>query len=210
MRPFFNDMKPPFPPTAPQMPDLVDLAQIDPRLKLDIRYADSNNFAGKAVYPAPHGYLHRDAAHALRRAHDRAQAQGYGLQILDAYRPWQVTRYFWEHFPMHRAFLADPELGSRHNRGCAVDLTLFDLKSGQEVEMPSAYDEFTERAHPGYDGGTPLQRQMRDTLRNLMEAEGFSIHPHEWWHFDYRGWEHHPVLDIDFSDLNNPKKTKSP
>ncbi|HXH64884.1 MAG TPA: M15 family metallopeptidase, partial [Mariprofundaceae bacterium] len=121
--------------------------------------------------------------------------------ILDAYRPWHVTRELWEAFPQYRGFIADPAAGSVHNRGCAVDLTLLDAASGREAAMPSGYDEFSERAYPTYAGGDPARLANRDLLRACMEAEGFAVHPREWWHFDHRCWRDHPVLDIDFGDL---------
>lgn len=176
--------------------DLVELGVFDPRLQLDLRYATANNFMARPLYPVARAWLQRPAAEALKRAHDRLRTLGYGLVILDAYRPWQVTREMWDTHPLDRAYLADPLNGSRHNRGCAVDVTLYDLKTGVQVEMPSSYDEFTERAHPDYAGGTLAQRQARDLLRSAMEAEGFSVYQNEWWHFDYRGWQDYPVLNL--------------
>ena len=82
-----------------------------------------------------------------------------------------------------------------------MDLSLFDLATGREVEMPSAYDEMSERAHPGYAGGTPEQRQRRDLLRRAMEAQAFTVEPNEWWHFNYRDWPRYPILDIPFERL---------
>lgn len=175
--------------------NLVDLSQFDPRLKFDIRYAGNNNFMGKALYPVARALLQKPAAAALLRAHDRLRKQGYGLLIFDAYRPWRVTREMWDQHPHYRDYLADPLKGSRHNRGCAVDLTLYDLKTGKQVEMPSAYDEFTERAHPDYQGGSSAALTARDTLRAAMEAEGFKVYENEWWHFDFQGWENYPILN---------------
>lgn len=182
-------------------PDLVDLAASDPRLKLDIRYAGHDNFAGRPLYAQARAWLQRRVAEDLRRAHDRAREHGCGLLILDAYRPWHVTRSLWHEFPQYRGFIADPETGSVHNRGCAVDLTLFDLATGRELAMPSGYDEFSDRACPDYAGGEPSRLTNRDRLRALMEAEGFAVHAREWWHFDHHAWPHYPVLDVDFADL---------
>ncbi len=175
--------------------DLVDLATFDQRLKFDIRYASTDNFMGKILYPVARALLQRPAASALARAHDRLRAAGYGLMIFDAFRPWQITREMWDQHPKHRAYLSDPLKGSRHNRGYAVDVTLYDLNTGKEVPMPSAYDEFTERAHPDYTGGTAEQRQARDLLISAMQAEGFKVYQNEWWHFDFQGWEAYPVLN---------------
>lgn len=181
--------------------DLVNLAAFDPRLVLDIRYASRDNFTGHAIYSLAAAWLQCKAAESLVRAHDRAREKGFGLLILDAYRPWHVTQTFWENYPNYREFVADPATGSVHNRGCAVDLTLVDLVTGNEVSMPSGYDEFTERAYPTYAGGDPKRLANRDTLRAFMEAEDFAVHPHEWWHFDHACWRDYPVLNIDFEDL---------
>lgn len=189
---------PPMPtqPLSNSEPTLVDLADYDKRLKFDIRYAGHHNFTGKPLYPAARALLQKTAADALVRAHTRLQSAGYGLLVFDAYRPWRISRKVWDQHPQHRAFLADPLKGSRHNRGCAVDLTLFDLATGKEVMMPSSYDEFTERAHPDYSGGEETARKARDRLRAAMESEGFRVYENEWWHFDYQGWEQYPLLDI--------------
>jgi len=180
---------------AGRSPDLVDLAAFAPAIQRDIRYATANNFMGKPLYPAARALLQRPAAEALLRAQKRLNAAGYGLLVLDAYRPWQVTRAMWDKFPKDRPYLADPLSGSRHNRGAAVDVTLIDLKSGSEAPMPSGYDDFSERAHPDYTGGTAAQREARDRLRSAMEAEGFAVHSNEWWHFDFRDWQSWPVLN---------------
>ena len=186
---------PPATPNATAKVDLVDLATFDNRLQFDIRYATANNFMTKPLYTSARAMLQRPAAEALTRAHDRLRSAGYGLMVLDAYRPWQITRDMWDKHPLNRAYLSDPLKGSRHNRGCALDITLYDLKTGKEVAMPSGYDEFTERAHPDYTGGTPEQTKARDLLRTAMEAEGFTVYQNEWWHFDYNGWEAYPVLN---------------
>ena len=186
-----------------RQPDLVELIRFDPLLKLDIRYASANNFVGQPVYDSGRAFLQRPAAEALARAHLKARARGYGFLVLDAYRPWEVTRLFWERFPHFRPYLADPAQGSRHNRGCAVDLTLFDLRTGYEIQMPSVYDDFSERAHPGYGGGTASQREARNLLRKLMESEGFSVYENEWWHFDCKEWREYPIMNIHFSDFLN-------
>ena len=182
-------------------PDLVELIKIDPAFKLDIRYAAGNNFAGQPVYDEARAFLQRPAAEALVRVQRKVKEKGYGLMILDAYRPWSVTKLFWDRFPEFREYLADPKKGSRHNRGCAVDLTFFDLKTGKEIHMPSAFDDFTERADPGYQGGTSEQRKARDLLRAMMESEGFKVFKNEWWHFDYKGWQEYPIMDLPFSEI---------
>ena len=184
-------------------PDLVELIKLDPTLHLEIRYATSNNFVGRPVYKQARAFLQRPAAESLIRAHEKLKAQGYGLLIFDGYRPWAVTKLFWDITPLDKKeFVADPQKGSRHNRGCAVDLTLFDLKTGKEVQMPGAYDEMTERSHINYSGGTEESRKLRDILRAAMESEGFVVYDPEWWHYDYRDWQKYPILNIPFSKIH--------
>ena len=179
--------------------DLVELTKLDPTIELDIRYATANNFLSTPVYTRPAAYLQRPAAEALVRVHRALSAQGYGLLIHDAYRPWWVTKVFWDATPpTMREFVADPAQGSRHNRGCAVDLTLYDLRSGRPISMPSVYDEMTPRAYPNYAGGTPTQREHRDLLRRAMESEGFTVYETEWWHFDFNDWRLYPIVNKDF------------
>jgi D-alanyl-D-alanine dipeptidase len=182
--------------------ELVELIRLDPTFKLDIRYASSDNFLGRPVYPEARGFLQRPAAEALVRAHRRLKEQGYGILIFDAYRPWSVTKLFWDETPEEkRRFVADPKQGSKHNRGCAVDLTLFELRTGREVRMPSAYDEFSERAYRDYEGGPQASRRLRDLLRRAMESEGFRVNEFEWWHFDYKDWREYPIQDLSFSEI---------
>jgi zinc D-Ala-D-Ala dipeptidase len=182
--------------------DLVDLAAADPTVKLDVRYATANNFLGRPVYPDARAFLQRPAAEALVRAHRALREKGYGLLVFDAYRPWSVTRLFWDETPKaKRAFVANPRQGSKHNRGTAVDLTLYDLATGREVAMPSAYDEFSLRAHPGYAGGCAPAREKRDLLRAVMEREGFTVEPNEWWHFNWKDWRSYAILDVSFRSL---------
>lgn len=184
-------------------PDLVELMKLDPTLHLDIRYATSNNFLGRPVYKQARAFLQRPAAEALIRAHRKLKAQGYGLLIFDGYRPWSVTKTFWDATPVDKKeFVADPQKGSRHNRGCAVDLTLFDLNTGKEVQMPGGYDEMTERSHINYPGGSEESRRARDILRAAMESEGFVVYEPEWWHYDYRDWQKYPILNLPFSKLD--------
>lgn len=180
--------------------DLVEIVTLDRTIKLDIRYATPDNLAGRAVYDEARAFMQRPAADALVRAHRALRERGYGLLIFDGYRPWRVTRLFWDVTPPEkREFVADPANGSKHNRGCAVDLSMYDLRTGREVEMPSVYDEMTQRAYPAYAGGPAEARERRDLLRRVMEAEGFTVEPNEWWHFNYKDWKEYPILDIPFS-----------
>lgn len=183
-------------------PELVELIKLDPTLKLDIRYATANNFVGRPLYTEARAFLQKPAAAALQRASAKLRQQGYGLLIFDGYRPWAITKLFWDVTSgAQRNFVADPRKGSKHNRGCAVDLSLYDLPTGKEVEMPGVYDEMTERSYPHYQGGTAAQRRPRDLLRRTMEAEGFRVNEYEWWHFDYKDWPRYPILNISFAEV---------
>jgi zinc D-Ala-D-Ala dipeptidase len=183
-------------------PDLVELTRLDPTIKLDIRYATTNDFLGTPLYSQARAFLQRPAAEALVRAHRELKAQGYGLIIHDGYRPWYVTKIFWDATPNDKKiFVANPAEGSRHNRGCAVDLSLYDLKTGKEVKMPSGYDEMTKRAYADYPGGTTEERARRALLKQVMEKQGFMVNPTEWWHFDYQDWKQYSILNLKFEDL---------
>jgi len=184
--------------------DLVEIVKLDPTIYLDVRYATSNNFTGRPVYGQARAFLQRPAADALVRVNRSLREKGYGLLVFDGYRPWSVTKLFWEITApdkREKGFVADPAKGSKHNRGAAVDLSMYDLSTGREVAMPSTYDEFSDRASPDYKGGTDDERARRDLLRAEMEKEGFTVDPGEWWHFNYRGWEHYPILDIPFEKI---------
>lgn len=183
-------------------PELVELIKLDPTIKLDIRYATTNNFLSTPMYSQARAFLQRPAAEALVRVSRALHSKGYGLLVHDAYRPWYVTKMFWDATPADKKiFVANPADGSRHNRGCAVDLSLYDLKTGAAVKMPSGYDEMSRRAYADYPGGTPKERERRDLLRRAMEKEGFSVYPQEWWHFDYKDWNKYPIMNIRFEDF---------
>ncbi|MEN7548936.1 M15 family metallopeptidase [Rapidithrix thailandica] len=183
-------------------PELVELSKVIPNVKYDIRYSKSNNFMGVPFYTLERAFLQRPAVQALAKVAKVLERQGLGLLIHDAYRPWYVTKMFWEGAaPVHRRYLANPAKGSRHNRGCAVDLSLYDLKSGKPVEMVSGYDEFSIRAYALYPGGTEQQRWHRDLLRQVMTAYGFVSIKNEWWHFDYYQWKKYPILNLRFEEL---------
>ena len=201
---------PPMEPGSFREADLVELVTLDPTLRLDVRYATAHNFTGRPVYTEARAFLQRPSAEALVRAHRKLKARGYGALIFDGYRPWSVTKLFWEVTPAaQRNFVADPRKGSKHNRGCAVDLTLYSLATGAEVEMPSPYDDFTEKAHPSYRGGTEEQRRARDLLRSVMESEGFTVEPNEWWHFNHLDWRRYRILDIPFAAIGRQPAARS-
>jgi D-alanyl-D-alanine dipeptidase len=184
-------------------PELVELTHLDPTIRLEIRYATTNNFVGARFYDQARAFMQRPAAEAVVRAHQALRPLGYGLLIHDAYRPWYVTKMFWDATPPDKRWLvANPAEGSKHNRGAAVDLTLFDIKTGRPIEMPSTYDESTDRAFADYPGGTSLQRWHRALLRRAMEAQGFAVNPTEWWHFDYKDWRQYAIGNVTFDHIS--------
>jgi zinc D-Ala-D-Ala dipeptidase len=203
--------KPPAEPPPKRPFDLINLATVDPGIKFDIRYASANNFIGFPLYELPVAYLQRPAADALGRVQRSLASKGYGLLIHDGYRPWFVTKMFWDATPESaHVFVADPSQGSRHNRGCAVDLTLYDLKSGSPVEMTGRYDEMSPRSYADYVGGTSRQRWLRELLRSEMEAQGFAVYAEEWWHFDYQDWSDYAIGTATFSQLGAAPHASSP
>lgn len=182
---------------------LVELVKLDPAIKLDMRYATSNNFTGRVLYDEARAFLAAPAAQAVARASKAAQVEGCGLTIFDAYRPWRVTKQLWDATPAgpKKNYVANPRRGSKHNRGCAVDLSLYDLRSGQLVEMPSEFDDFSEKAHRDFTGASPAAIANRARLQRYLEAEGFVGLSNEWWHFDFTGWEQFPVMDVPFDQI---------
>jgi D-alanyl-D-alanine dipeptidase len=183
--------------------ELVDLQELEPSIKLDIRYATTNNFTGSVFYQQPRAFLQRPAAEAVARVHRNLRPLGYGLLIHDAYRPWHVTKMFWDATPdALKDFVANPANGSRHNRGCAVDLSLYELKTGEPVQMVAGYDEFSIRSYPAYPGGTSRQRWFRELLRNAMRVEDFTVYEYEWWHFDYKDWRNYRIGNSTFEQLD--------
>ncbi|MBI3414061.1 MAG: serine hydrolase [Verrucomicrobia bacterium] len=187
--------------------DLVEITSLDSSIKLEVRYATKNNFLSSKFYAQARAFAQRPVAEALLRVQAKLRAQGFGLLIYDAYRPWFVTKTFWDATPSAQKWLvADPSKGSRHNRGAAVDLTLCDLKTGRTVPMVSTYDETTARARPDYPGGSSVERWHRQLLRDMMEAEGFTVYPEEWWHFDFNGWEKYAIGNAPFDKLDSTKR----
>lgn len=180
--------------------ELIDITTIDASIQIDLRYMTPDNFAQQAVYPTTaKAYLVKEAAQALHYAQEELKSKGYCLLVWDAYRPLSVQRIFWQIVPDER-YVMPPSKGSRHNRGCAVDVTLLD-KQGNLVEMPTAFDDFSEKAHRDYQDISPIAHQMRSLLEEVMVKHGFEGLPTEWWHFDFKGWQQHPLLDVTFDEL---------
>lgn len=190
------------PQTAASLSGLIEIKPGMAGLRLDLRYATSNNFTGRALYDQARAFLQGVAADALMRARDSAMKDGFGLTLFDTYRPWRVTKQLWDATPpSQRNYVANPKRGSRHNRGCAVDLSLHRLDTGMLVEMPSAYDDFSERAHRDFMAAGKTAIANRARLERYMEAEGFIGMSNEWWHFDHRDWQSFPIIDMPFEDL---------
>jgi D-alanyl-D-alanine dipeptidase len=202
LRPEAMKAQPPAEPGPFLTPDFVELAKLSPNIHLDIRYATKNDFLGTPFYTQARAFLQHPAAEALVKALAQLQTEGFGLLIHDGYRPWYVTKMFWDAVPDEdHVFVADPSKGSKHNRGCAVDLSLFDLKTGKPIEMTGQYDEMSVRSYPNFPGGTTVQRQRREQLRRAMEANGFTVFEAEWWHFDYKDWSRYPISNIPFEKI---------
>jgi len=181
---------------------LVDLEKVMNGIVLDIRYATSNNFTHQTIYPAPKAFLRKPVTEALLKVQQALKGKGIGLKVYDAYRPYAVTVKFFEVYP-DTTFVASPKTGSKHNRGCAVDLTLIDSKSHNELEMPTAFDDFTEKAMHNYMNLSQKALQNRQILRDVMSKYGFIPYESEWWHYDFKGWKNYPIMDLSFEELRN-------
>lgn len=181
--------------------ELVDLEKFIPDIALDIRYATTNNFTGEKIYEQPRAFARRPVAEALKKAQEEFRGHGFGIKIFDAYRPYAATVKFYEVYP-DTTFVASPYVGSRHNRGCAIDMTLIDLVTGEELKMPTGYDAFVRQARPAYPLSDAEVRKNRSLLIAVMDRHGFRVNSSEWWHFDFRGYRSYEVLDIAFEELD--------
>ena len=182
---------------------LVDLKKLDDEFQLDIRYASTNNFMRSKFYKNERAFFNMSAADRLIEAKNELKELGYGIIIYDAYRPWFVTKMFWEGTPENlKHFVANPENGSSHNKGCAIDIGLYDIETGESIVMISGYDEFTERAYPNYMGGSKKQRDIRDMLIQVMERNDFTVYEYEWWHFNYNGCDS-GIMNYSFEELDS-------
>jgi zinc D-Ala-D-Ala dipeptidase len=180
--------------------ELIDLEAFIPKLVLDIRYASANNFTGEQIYNIPKAFARKPVAEALLRIQEDLNEQGLGLKIFDAYRPYAATVKFYEVYG-DTMYVASPYKGSKHNRGCAVDLTLINLETGEELKMPTSYDSFQEMAHADFPLEDEEALYNRELLKSIMQQHGFKVYASEWWHFDFIGWENFDLLDIPFEVL---------
>ncbi len=181
---------------------LVDIKQFVPSIVLDIRYATKNNFLGEPVYNSADAFLRLPAAKALRKVQNELKVIGLGLKIFDAYRPYNATVKFYDKVK-DTVYVASAWTGSRHNRGCAVDLTLVSLKTGKPLDMPTGFDSFLEMAHSDYLNLSPDKIRNRDLLIGVMAKYGFINLDSEWWHFDFKDWKKFDLMDLNFEELKN-------
>ena len=179
---------------------LVNLGELIPGIKLDIRYATKNNFLGKSVYDTAIAFLRQPAAYALLQVQKELKTNNLGLKIFDAYRPYSITVEFYEEYK-DTTYVASAWSGSRHNRGCAVDLTLINLSTGKELKMPTSFDDFTEKAYSNYNNLPAKVIKNRSILKTVMKKHGFKNYTYEWWHFDFNGWKNYELLDLNFQQL---------
>ncbi len=180
---------------------LVEIKDYVPNVNLDIRYATNNNFTGQQIYNQPKAFTRLPVAIALGQVQKELNKKGLGLKIYDAYRPYSATVKFYEVYH-DTTYVASPYSGSRHNRGAAIDLSLVDLKTGKELEMPTPFDDFTERAHPDYMNLPKTALANRKLLMDIMQRHGFTVYPSEWWHYDFKGWQKFAIMDLSFEQLS--------
>jgi D-alanyl-D-alanine dipeptidase len=180
--------------------ELINLETLVPGLVLDIRYATTNNFTGEKIYNLARAYARKPVAEQLKVVQAELKKKGLGIKMFDGYRPYKATVRFYEVYH-DTTYVASPYRGSRHNRGCALDLTVINLKTGEELKMPTGYDSFQKEAWPRTPVADPLIRANRALLIDVMERHGFKVNGSEWWHFDFIGWKNYEVLDIDFEEL---------
>ncbi|MDN3550977.1 M15 family metallopeptidase [Mucilaginibacter aquaedulcis] len=179
---------------------LVEIKRYIPQIILDIRYATNNNFMHRRMYQQARAFARLPVVKALQQVEADLQTRGLGLKIYDAYRPYSVTVKFYE-MTSDTNFVANPRLGSKHNRGCAIDLSLIDLKTGKELDMPTGFDSFSRKAAANYPDVSPAQLNNRELLKTIMQAHGFKVLNTEWWHYDFNGWTGYELLDIPFQVL---------
>lgn len=178
---------------------LIDIRKVNPKIALDIRYATTNNFLKRKLYPTARCVLRGAAARRLSQVQQDLEKKGLGLKVYDCYRPLSVQKLMWKVKPDSR-YVANPANGSRHNRGAAVDLTLVD-RNGKELEMPTGFDDFTVKAHRNYTGASAQAKKNRKVLEDAMKKYGFMPLPTEWWHFDAPGWDKFVILDVPFGAI---------
>lgn len=180
---------------------MLNLKTEIPSLVIALRYAGDSNFTGKKIYPpASDAYLRRAAVKKLAAVQQQLFRKGIGLKIFDAYRPWWATAKIWELVKDER-YAADPEKGSNHNRGIAVDCTIIDLENGKELNMGTGFDNFSDTAHHPFKALPDSVLENRLLLKNLMEKNGFVALETEWWHYSLPNAKDYEILNINFDAL---------
>jgi D-alanyl-D-alanine dipeptidase len=183
--------------------NLVDISTVNSRIILDIKYATKNNFLNQAVYSSPRCFVLKTVALKLDSIQQELESHGLGLKIYDGYRPYSVTKLMWEILQDER-YVANPKNGSRHNRGAAVDLTIVD-SSGHEIEMPTGFDDFTDKASHNYMDLPQTVIDNRNLLKSIMQKYGFTPIQSEWWHYDLKDYAKFPILDYRFEQIDSLK-----
>jgi D-alanyl-D-alanine dipeptidase len=183
---------------------LVEINKYIPGIVLDIRYATTNNFTHRQMYKEAKAFARLPVVLALRDVEADLKTRGLGIKIYDAYRPYAITVKFYE-TARDTNFVADPRKGSKHNRGCAIDMSLVDLKTGKELDMPTGFDSFSKKAGANYPDLPKQEITNRELLKSVMAAHGFKVVATEWWHYDFNGWSNYPLLDIPFEDITDAK-----
>lgn len=205
-----NDLSPEIPVREPvEIEGLVLVNDLDESIIIDLKYATADNFTGQVIYPVEVAAIKKETGERLVKAQEIFKQDGYRIKLWDAYRPLSAQHVLWEAYPDPRYVIKpqDPPPSSdfrpRHNNGMAVDITLVD-RNGNELEMPTSFDDFSEKAAPDYSDLPDAVRQNRDYLIEVMERVGFRVVSTEWWHFDDVTGTPGPYLDVPLEAfLNN-------
>ena len=182
-----------------EVPGLIDITKVIPNIEIDCVYATTRNFTGAKIYLKPICYLLKPVAKQLAKVQKELEKQGLGLHVWDAYRPLPAQKRLWDAVPVEqKKFIANPKMGGKHTRGTTVDLTIYRLSDGKLLDMGTYHDDFTKKASYDCPDISDEAKRNRKLLRDLMIKYGFEPIPHEWWHFDFHGWQNYPVLEVDF------------
>lgn len=176
---------------------LVKIKDFAPTIALDIKYATSQNVFYTQLYKTPSALVRLPVAKALAKVQEDLNKQGLSLKIYDAYRPYSVTCQMYEMLP-DTIYMGLPWQGSKHNRGIALDLTIIDLKTRQELPMPTPFDALVYASHPEFMKLPANVIQNRELLKSIMKKHGFKVDPVEWWHYNYVSTTTFELLDIPF------------
>ena len=180
--------------------ELIEIKKAIPNIKLDIRYATKNNFMQQVMYKQARAFARKPVVESLKKIQKELNKKGYGLKIFDGYRPYAITVEFYKK-ASDKNFVANPAKGSKHNMGCAVDLTLINLKTGKELVMPTPYDSFSAAAAANYENISAEAKKNRNFLIAIMAKYQMNVLENEWWHYDFSGWKNYALMDIPFEKL---------